>query len=351
MPRPPRILIFTHHEKASFNLVAKGPFTALAAGGYCEVRYLRAIDRRAIGDLLWCDALFLVRPTGGRVTAMARLARRCRRHVVVYWDDDILAVPRERADQPTRHELWRESPLIRRSVRNAVEAADVLAVANPRVIDAFRGHGIRVPRTAVLKVPALGVDFTRGLPPHRDRPVPTIGFAGGIAHAGFLEQTVLPALAYLRREGIDFRFELAGPDLALPGDLATVTRRYAHVEFDRWLALRNRLDWDVALAPLPEGLFFACKFNIKFVEYAAAGIPCIYSDVPPYAGTIEHGVTGWLTGNSVAAWADAIRILLGDATLRARMRDAVWAKLAIDHSMEAVMKSYRDELAPAMAPR
>ena len=42
------------------------------------------------------------------------------------------------------------------------------------------------------------------------------------------------------------------------------------------------LDIGLAIAPLEQNLFNECKSNIKALEYTAAGIPAIYTDIEPY---------------------------------------------------------------------
>jgi len=42
------------------------------------------------------------------------------------------------------------------------------------------------------------------------------------------------------------------------------------------------LNIDLGIAPLEQNLFNECKSNIKALEYTAAGIPAIYTDIYPY---------------------------------------------------------------------
>lgn len=78
----------------------------------------------------------------------------------------------------------------------------------------------------------------------------------------------------------------------------------------------HQADWDVGLAPLAAGEFESAKSDIKFLEYAAFGIPGLYSTHPAYA-TVRHGVTGMLAAPE--QWASTLRTMLDDAELRARI--------------------------------
>ncbi len=46
--------------------------------------------------------------------------------------------------------------------------------------------------------------------------------------------------------------------------------------------------WDIGLAPLADAAFNACKSDIKFLDYAAAGIPGVYADGDVYRCAAEH---------------------------------------------------------------
>lgn len=60
------------------------------------------------------------------------------------------------------------------------------------------------------------------------------------------------------------------------------------VEFHKWTHLLdypymlNNLNISAAIVPLHDNIFNRCKSDIKFLEYAAAGIPCICQDLNVY---------------------------------------------------------------------
>ena len=65
-------------------------------------------------------------------------------------------------------------------------------------------------------------------------------------------------------------------------------------------------DHDFAVAPLCDTRFSRSKSDLKFLEYAALGLPCAASDVAPYRSTIEHGTDGLLVANDDDAWLAAL---------------------------------------------
>jgi glycosyltransferase involved in cell wall biosynthesis len=78
--------------------------------------------------------------------------------------------------------------------------------------------------------------------------------------------------------------------------------------------------WDFALAPLVPNEFNQAKSVIKFLEYAALGVPGIFSHVGEYGSTIEHGETGLLVASDrVQQWEQAIFDLASNPPLRERL--------------------------------
>ncbi len=77
----------------------------------------------------------------------------------------------------------------------------------------------------------------------------------------------------------------------------------SYANFIRFQAERN---WAIGIAPLRDHSANRAKTNNKYREYGACGIPGVYSDMPPYQGSVEPGVTGLLVGPSSEAWLSAI---------------------------------------------
>jgi hypothetical protein len=78
------------------------------------------------------------------------------------------------------------------------------------------------------------------------------------------------------------------------------------------------IDFDIGIAPLRPGIFTDAKSAIKVMEYGALGIPCVASDVTPYADYIVDGVTGCLVRRP-EQWAQRLRELVNDEAMRTEM--------------------------------
>ena len=81
--------------------------------------------------------------------------------------------------------------------------------------------------------------------------------------------------------------------------------------FVGWLR-EQRPAWDIAVAPLRDDPFNHYKSDLKYLEYAALGLPGVFSDRQPYA-TVRDGETGLKASDHAAAWAQALT-RLADST-------------------------------------
>ena len=87
----------------------------------------------------------------------------------------------------------------------------------------------------------------------------------------------------------------------------------------------------VAVIPLEDSRFAACKSAIKWMEYAEAGIPVLCSDVRPYRDVIESGRTGWLVANEAEAWDRAIQT--ARQLQQARAAHGAWGLLRLGDTL------------------
>jgi glycosyltransferase involved in cell wall biosynthesis len=75
---------------------------------------------------------------------------------------------------------------------------------------------------------------------------------------------------------------------------------------------------DVGVMPLTDTPWSRGKCGFKLIQYMACGIPVIASPVGANVEIVQHGVNGFLA-SSQTEWAEALRLLLHDPGLRARM--------------------------------
>jgi glycosyltransferase involved in cell wall biosynthesis len=101
--------------------------------------------------------------------------------------------------------------------------------------------------------------------------------------------------------------------------------------YNDYLSLLLRLDVDAALVPLEESYSHSFKSNIKYLDFAAFGIPGVFSDVSVYNRTIVNGETGVLVDNTENGWYEGIRKIITDNEFTYRI---------VLRSFEDVSKNY-----------
>lgn len=85
--------------------------------------------------------------------------------------------------------------------------------------------------------------------------------------------------------------------------------------------------------PLTDTPWARGKCGYKLIQYMACGLPVIASPVGVNTEIVEHGVNGFLASTE-AEWIEALRTLLSDAALRARMGEAGRRKVERDYSLQ-----------------
>jgi GT2 family glycosyltransferase/glycosyltransferase involved in cell wall biosynthesis len=100
--------------------------------------------------------------------------------------------------------------------------------------------------------------------------------------------------------------------ISIPRNVAMSYPRFA-----KWLQGRN--DWHWGVAPLLDTLFNRAKSPLKFLEYAALGLPSLCSEGEVYGKVVRPTGAGLLTANSPEAWCEVLERMLSDARLWQRL--------------------------------
>jgi glycosyltransferase involved in cell wall biosynthesis len=93
-------------------------------------------------------------------------------------------------------------------------------------------------------------------------------------------------------------------------------------------------EYDVGLMPLADTPWERGKCGYKLLQYMAAGLPVVASDVGANRDIVRQGVDGFLVANETE-WLDALGRLRADPELRARMGASARARVAEAYSLEA----------------
>ncbi len=159
------------------------------------------------------------------------------------------------------------------------------------------------------------------------RPVEFV-YVGTIALARNLER-MLEAADLVSRAGMPFRLTLLGPDDGAGGRDAIqaliVGRRLEHcvdlmnpVPYEQVPAVLRR--FDVALNYVPDTRVQRRQTFLKVLECRALGLPQITTRTAPNEAVVQEGETGLLVADSADSYAAAMRRVIGDRELLARLR-------------------------------
>lgn len=188
-----------------------------------------------------------------------------------------------------------------RLLRQGLGFVDRFVVSTQALAEEFKGYHSRI-HVVENRLPldwwgnlALSVN---------DGARPRVGWAGGVGHQGDLEM-IADVVRDLASE-VDWVFFGMCPDKLRP----YVAEFHPGVDISSYPQFLANLRLDLAIAPLEDNVFNACKSNLRLLEYGICGFPVIASDILSYRGSLP--VT--LVKNRYRDWVEAIRGALAERT-------------------------------------
>ena len=165
----------------------------------------------------------------------------------------------------------------------------------------------------------------------RDQTAPgrlVIGWTGTHSTLKYLDQ-VVPVLAKLEAEGLDFEFRVISnqpPAFSL--------RSLVFVRWQKDTEIADLLGFHVGLMPLKDDLWAQGKCAFKALQYMALGIPALVSPVGMNTEVVQHGQNGFVCATPIE-WEASLRQLLADAALRQHLGKAARATIETRYSVVA----------------
>jgi len=287
-------------------------------------------------DLAAADVLIVQRGLSPRCWRLQR-AMRQRGGAVVYEIDDLLTeVPAHISNHAA---IQAAQPWLRRCLAES----DLVTVSTARL-----GRALAVPAVAVVPNCAW---------PDRHLPLPQ-AVLGQSVHLLFASMEslaadfIVPALRALQSlppPGV--RLVAVGPAAASLAASGLAVQAQPLMPRERFIDFVRSLPNAVAVIPLEDSRFAACKSAIKWFEYANAGIPVLCSAVSPYAEVVQGGVTGELVPNDSEAWQAALQRAVADAAWRGRVAAAAQQQVHRHHALQGMVDAWRQALDLALQRR
>ena len=298
------------------------PLTPLVQQGLVALRLLpwHAAGPAELDD---CQVLLAQRPITERHLRLLQAAHE-RGLAVVVEIDDLLTRPAPHL--LSRAVLERQAPWVER----ALDEADWVSVSTERLGQALAAPGRRwhvVPNHAA----AAGAAPVPPTAPAVAGGAATVLLAASDAVA---TGPAFEALHQLQAErGTALRIVAVGPVAESARAAGLVVDARPVMPRDAFLALAASLHDAVAVIPIDDSAFSAGKSAVKWFDFAAAGLPTLMSDRPPYADVVEPGRSGWLVADDTAAWREALAQALDDSALRARIAAQAQRQVQERHSL------------------
>ncbi|MHC1480554.1 glycosyltransferase family 92 protein [Frateuria aurantia] len=312
-PLLPRIICHPADATGCGHYRVRQPFAAMRREGVAEGQVSEQLFLAIALERDQVRSLILQRQhTEPQREAMAAYRRLSNTFMVYELDDYMLNLPVKSAH---RKHMPKD---LSKSLRAAVALTDRFVVSTECMADEF-GYMHSDIRVVNNRLP---VEWWTGLRSERRVGArPRVGWGGGASHTGDLEMIgdVVRELA----DEVDWIFFGMCPEKLRP----YVKEFHGGVPIESYPSKLASLNLDLALAPLEDNLFNACKSNLRLLEYGACGFPVICSDLVTYRG--ELPVTR--VKNRFKDWVGAIRMHLADLDATEQAGDAL---------REAVLKDW-----------
>ncbi|SEL67274.1 Glycosyltransferase involved in cell wall bisynthesis [Paenibacillus sp. cl141a] len=326
-----KILVVGSEETASYQIILLPPLRYLEGQGYCRFKILphKQVTRSIISSY---DIILFLRSIEPAALQCLEWAHREGKKTVYVIDDHFLAIP-----QTTRLGQIYSKPAYKETYTYFLKNVHTVKVESPIFRDVIKMHF--TPKVVYFPG-SIDVTYTQlsNSPKKEDRLV--IGYEGAKKESSF--RPVIPALQRILKEYGDFvRLEFYG---YCPEELKghpNISHWKHNENYSQFMKQLHRANWDIGLAPLDDGLFYHCKSNVKFRDYAACRIPGIYSLSPIYRDCVFHKKTGYFVPQTEQGWYVGIREMIENPKLREKIKQKAAKAVAKNFTVKQCAKNWK----------
>jgi glycosyltransferase involved in cell wall biosynthesis len=284
------------------------------------------------------DAVLFLRCTRPEEAALFEQAQKQGLATVYCVDDDFDAL-----DPSTPLGQFYSQPGMKDGRERMMRQADLVWVFTAEMANRLRD---RCRQVHVGRLPSFVEDHgwdLKSIDDDADGPL-TIGYGGRYLHARDLQVIVEPLRQILDSSDRPVRAQFVD---CLPVGLQNhekVTLLPYVDDIRQYYRYLRTAGWAIGLAPLRDNAENRAKTNNKYREYAALGIPGIYSDMPVYASSVRHRETGYLAPHTEQGMYEALRTLVADADLRKRIRRRALEDAATTYALLPMQQEWLREV-------
>lgn len=281
------------------------------------------------------EILYFIRPDNVYSHRIAKMARKIGKFVIVSLDDDLLNLPKSNPSMP-----WR-----RKSVKRAIENADVLISSSPHILRKYQNWTVKK-RCAQIDTIVREEEISKLLPDRiEDRRIKIV-YAANPSHYTLFNSYILPVMKDLAERyanRLQFTFVGVRPDLDSYKPYFDV-RYIKGMPLSEYRAFMQEEQFDIGLAPLHDSEFAKCKYFNKYLEYTLSGIAGVYSNVEPYTYVVKDGENGFLAQNTETDWFQAMCRAIDDHELRRTVLQNAQAHVRASFNEEKVIKQLTEDI-------
>lgn len=322
-----RVIGFTNSSAAAYWRIAE-PFKFLRANGIDAEVIHTGITDAVVKD---ADVIVLQSCVDREGIALIHAYQKEQGKKLVMDEDDDM-----QASENNPHKIEHERHNVVEIKKITAGIADLITTTQRHLADklkAFNSHVAILPNSMDMErwdLPKLT----------NDSPFIRIGWFGSVTHKADIEM-IAPALRRIMDEFSMVRFFFMGDMRFAELFEGYPVECMTAVPFDAWPSRLHGLRLDIGLAPLEDTEFNRCKSNIKFMEYAIAQIPGIYSS------TVYNG-RGGFDGNfglicyKPDDWYQALRSMILNESVREDIRNRAYAHVKNKYDLGKNWKLWKD---------
>ena len=304
-------------------------------GGSVRIRPLFG-DNTA--DLLWADVVVLQREANPFVLGLMtwiKGAGKC----VIFEIDDLLT------EVPAHLSVHEHCEKMRPYLEQALSYADAITVSTRPLGEALGTFNQRVSLIpncveTVHEPVRQSVCPNAGEQGNDDGVITLVVASSDSVRVDFIKDALEQLIA---EPGVTYRLVGIGPPGEALRDDGLPVEVHPLMDYEHFKAFLATLDNAIGVIPLDDSRFNRCKSAVKFLDFCAAGIPAVCSNVQPYTDVITHGVDGILCENTERGWIDAV-MAMAPHDERARIAGAAGDLVRSRHSLHRSASAWQDVL-------
>jgi len=286
-------------------------------------------------DIAWCDVLIVVRGDNPLSAYLSKAAKKSGRKVVLFLDDDLVAVRSEVKSL--------ENKYCYKSLMTVIRTVDYILTCSQYLGEKYKS-------SFGLNYALLHTDISKEQIVHSPNcsNSNTIKFlyAASKGHTVFFEKLVAPVLNDLyAKYGNKLSLTVIGPDVNLK-NIRLKVNKVRSMPYEEYRSFMNNNCFDIGLAPLFDNEMCRSKYFNKYLEYSTNGICGIYSNVIPYTLVVHNRVNGYLSDNTTEEWYNCLCEAIDNLSLSKQYVKNAQESILLDFSLSTIATSVYKELKP-----